>query len=89
MTYMRYMESKKCEIQTVHFYAENSSGFQRRNLEKQIKISEKSLDEDDNLSKCNAISNELDATYDHITNDIRIRSKWDWYEHTKSQQKSL
>ena len=30
------------------------------------------------------ITYELDATYDHITNDIRIRSKWDWYEHTKN-----
>ena len=43
----------------------------------------KDLDEDDNLSKYNNITNELDAIYDHITEGIRIRSKCNWYEHTK------
>ena len=56
---------------------------QRINLENQLKILEKSLDEDDKLSKCNAIKNELDAIYDHITEGIRIRSKCDWYEHSE------
>ena len=36
---------------------------------------EKCLDEDDNLSKYNAIKNELDTIYDHITEGICIRSK--------------
>ena len=47
---------------------------QRTNLENQLKILEKCLDEDDNLSKNNATDNELDAIYDHITEGIRIRS---------------
>ena len=47
---------------------------QRTNFENQLKILEKCLDEDDNLSKNNATDNELDAIYDHITEGIRIRS---------------
>ena len=34
---------------------------QRTNLENQLKVLEKSLDEDDNLSKYNSIKSELDA----------------------------
>ena len=53
---------------------------QRANLENQLKELEKNLDED-NLSKYNSIKNELDVIYDHITEGMRIRSKWNWYEH--------
>ena len=56
---------------------------QRIKLENQLKILEKNLDEDDNLSKYNNIKNELDAIYDHITEGICIRSKGNWYEHNK------
>ena len=59
---------------------------QRTNLEDQLKILNKCLDEDDNLSKYHAIKNELDAFYDHIAEGIRIRSKCDWYDITKNQQ---
>ena len=31
--------------------------------------------------------NELDATDGHITDDIRIRSKRDWYEHSEKSAK--
>ena len=48
---------------------------QRTNLENQLIILEKCLDEDDNLRKYNAIKNELDAIYYYITEGIRIRSK--------------
>ena len=51
---------------------------QCKNLENQLKILEKCLDKDDNLSKYNGIKNELDAIYDHITEGIRIRSKCEW-----------
>ena len=47
----------------------------------------KSLDEDDNLSKYNAIKNELDAVYNQITEAICIRSICDWYEHSKKSTK--
>ena len=56
-------------------------------MENQLKILEKCLDKDDNLSKYNAIKNELDAIYDHITEDNRIRSKWNWYEHYEKSTK--
>ena len=60
---------------------------QRTNLENQLKIRENSLDEDDNLSKYNATKNELDAIHDHITEGIRIKSKFDWYEHSEKSTK--
>ena len=56
---------------------------QRTKLENQLKILEKNLDEDDNLSKYNNIKNELNTIYDHITEGIRIRSKCNWYEHSE------
>ena len=51
------------------FYLEGFS-----NLENQLKIRKKCLNKDDNLSKYNAIKNELDAIYDNITKGICIRS---------------
>ena len=62
---------------------------QRTNLESQLKVLEKSLDEDDNVNKYNAIKNELDVIYDHITEGIRIRSKSDWYEHREKSTKFI
>ena len=59
---------------------------QRKNLENQKKIFDKSLDEDDKLSKYNAIKNELDAICDNITEGIRIRSKCDWNEHREKSK---
>ena len=56
-------------------------------MEKQLKILEKSLDEDKNLSKYDAIKNELDEIDDKITKGIRIRSKCDWHEHSKKSTK--
>ena len=50
-------------------------GQQRTNLENQLKILEKSLDKDDNLSKYNSIKNELNVIYDHTTDGIHITSK--------------
>ena len=61
---------------------------QRTNLENQLeKIFEKCLSKDDNVSKYNAIKNELDPIYDHITEGIRIRSKCEWYEHSEKSTK--
>ena len=60
---------------------------QQTNWENQLKILKRCLDEDDNQSKYNAIKNELDAIYDHITEGIRIRSKCDWYEHSEKSTK--
>ena len=60
---------------------------QQTNLGSQLKILEKSLEEDDNLNKYNAIMDDLDAIYDHITEDICIRSKCDCYEHSEKSIK--
>ena len=56
-------------------------------MENLLRILEKCLDEDDNLNKYNAMENELDAIYDHITEGIRNTSKCDWYEHSKKPTK--
>ena len=57
------------------------------NLENQLKILKKCLDQEDSLSKYNAVKNELDAIYDHITEGIRIRSKCKWYKSNKKSTK--
>ena len=52
------------------------------NNEQICKTSQKYLknsNEDDNFSKYNAIKNELYVIYDHIKEDIGIRSKCDWF----------
>ena len=56
------------------------------NLENQLKLLQKRLDEDDNLGKYNSIKNELDAIYDCITEVICIRSKCGWYMNTEKNQ---
>ena len=53
------------------------------NLEIKLKKPEISLDDPNNLGKYNSIKNKLDAIYDHIAEGIRIRSKYDCYEHGK------
>ena len=59
---------------------------QRTNLENQLKKTERNLDED-KLSKCNSVKNELDVIYHHITEGKQIRSKYDWYEHGENLTK--
>ena len=51
------------------------------NLESKLKKLEISLDDANNLGKYDSIKNELDVIYDHVAEGIRIRSKYDWYEH--------
>ena len=62
---------------------------QQTNLENQLKILQKFLDKDDNLSKNSAIKNELNSIYDHITEGIRIRSKCNSMNIAKNQQNSF
>ena len=74
---------KKYEVRkfTIRYtkYFSKEKWQQRKNLEKQLK---RNLDED-NVSKYNSIKNELDVIYNHITEDIQIKSKCYWYEHGK------
>ena len=57
------------------------------NLESELKKLEISLNDANNLGKYDSIKNELDAIYDHIAEDIRIRSKCYWYEHGQKSAK--
>ena len=59
------------------------------NLKSELKKLEISFDNANNLGKYNSIKNELDAIYDHIAEDIRIRSKCDWYEHGEKSNKKF
>ena len=56
-------------------------------MESELKKLEISLDDANNLGKYNSIKNELDLIYDHVAEDIRIRSKCDWYEHGEKSTK--
>ena len=69
---MKYVAKEKRQLKT--------------KLENQLKKLEGKLD-DDNLSKCDSVNNELDEIYDHITEGIQIRSKCDCMNRAKNQQK--
>ena len=56
-------------------------------MESELKKLEISLDDANNLGKYNSIKNELDLIYDHVAEDIRIRSKCDWYKHGEKSTK--
>ena len=58
-----------------------------KKLENQLKILEKSLNEDGYLSQYNSIKNELDVIYNFITKSIPIRSKCNWYKHSAKIKK--
>ena len=82
---LQIWDSKICVIYTKRIAKEKRQ--QQTNIENQLKILEKSLDEDDNLSKYNAMKNELDASYDHTREGIRIRSNMAGMNIAKNQQK--
>ena len=58
-------------------------------MENQLKILEKCLDKYDNLSKNNAIKNELDAIYGHITEGILLEANANGMDIMKNQQNSF
>ena len=84
-------ELLKCDVRKFTFNYTKQIAKEKRqrqtNLKNQLKILEKCLDEDDNLSEYNAIKNESDAIYDHIAEGMSIRSKCDWYEHSENSTK--
>ena len=72
---LKYEVQRFTSNHTKHIAKEKSQ--QRINLENQLQILEKSVDENDNLCKYNSIKNELDAIHNHIREGRRIRSKCD------------
>ena len=48
-----------------------------------------SLDDANNLGKCDSVENKLYAIYDYIAEDMRIKSKCEWYKHSKISKKIL
>ena len=48
-----------------------------------------SLDDADDLGKCDSVKNKSDAICDYIAEGIWIKSKCDWSEHGKKSKKIL
>ena len=56
-------------------------------LENKVKELEGNLNAENNIQSYNIYKKGLDSIYDHIAEDIRIRSKCDWYEHGEKSTK--
>ena len=78
------METLKIWISKINYTKHIAKEKRHQRIEKSAK---KSLDEEDNLSKYDAIRNELDTIYDDIAESIHITSKCDWYGHSKNSTK--
>ena len=53
---------------------------QQAYLESELKKLENNLESSENLRKYGSIKNDLELIYDHIAEEVRLRSKYDWYE---------
>ena len=49
-------------------------------LESELKKLENNLENSNNLRKYERLKNDLELTYDHAAEEVRLRSKCDWYE---------
>ena len=56
-------------------------------LEQKLKNFEKNLTSEENRKLYNHYKSELETIYDHIADDIKIRSKCEWYEHGEKSTK--
>ena len=56
-------------------------------LENKLKELEGNLNMEDNIQSDNIYKIEFDSMYDHIAEDIRIQSRFDWYEHGEKSTK--
>ena len=56
-------------------------------LEQKLKNLKKNVTSEKNRKLYNHYKNKLDAIYDHIVDDIRIRSKCEWYKHGEKSPK--
>ena len=54
-------------------------------LESELKELQGNLNTEDNIQIYNRYQKELDSTYDHVTERIKIRSKCEWYEKKSPQ----
>ena len=56
---------------------------QQAHLESELKKFENNLENSDQLRKRESLQNDLELIYDHIVEEIKIRSKCSWYEQGK------
>ena len=49
-------------------------------LDTELKQLENNLESSDNLRKHESLKNDLELIYDHVDEEVTIRSKCDWYE---------
>ena len=49
-------------------------------LESELKKLENNLENSGNLRKYELLKNDLELTYDHVAEGVRLKSKYDWYE---------
>ena len=56
-------------------------------LENKVRELEGNLNMENNIQPYNIYQKELDSTYDHIAEGIKIRSKCDWYEYGEKSTK--
>ena len=56
-------------------------------LEQKLKNFEKNLTSEENRKLYNHYKSELETIYDHIADDIKIRSKCEWYDHGEKSTK--
>ena len=53
---------------------------QQAYLESELKKRENNLESSENLRKYESLKNDLELTYNHIAEGVRLRSKCDWHE---------
>ena len=53
---------------------------QQAYLESELKKLENNLESSENLRKYESLKNDLELTYNHIAEGVRLRSKCDWHE---------
>ena len=70
-------------------FSKNKAKLKHENYCLEVKLTElqQNLSNDEAKEQYNAYSGEINETYDEISNDIKIRSKCDWYEFGKKSIK--
>ena len=81
----RYPKGQECFIDliTKSLYLEQIT----RSAEQKLKNLENILTSEENRKLYNHYKNELETIYDPIADGIRIRSKYEWYEHKEKSTK--
>ena len=60
---------------------------QQAYLESELKKLENNLESSENLKKYESLKNDLELIYDHIAEEVRLRSQCDWYKQGEKSTK--